>query len=68
MYNVFNMGIGMVIIADPNNANQIIDELDKFEYSPRVIGRVVNKPGVKIKWLKGLRYLHLEQEAILMQL
>jgi phosphoribosylformylglycinamidine cyclo-ligase len=41
MYQVFNMGIGMVVICSPENANQISQSLPKA----KVIGEVVEPAG-----------------------
>lgn len=49
MFNVFNMGIGMVIIAAPENQEMIISHLEKFDYRPRVIGKVIKQLGVQIQ-------------------
>ncbi|MBU1020182.1 MAG: phosphoribosylformylglycinamidine cyclo-ligase [Firmicutes bacterium] len=48
MYNIFNMGIGMIVIVEENNVDNAINILDKFNYNPRVIGEVVSQSGVEI--------------------
>lgn len=49
MYNIFNMGIGMVVIVDDNVVENAISILSKYDYNPIVIGEVVSQPGVVIK-------------------
>ncbi len=44
MYSAFNMGIGYVIVADENNANKIIEEIDAVQ----IIGKIVPGSG-KVK-------------------
>ena len=41
MYHTFNMGIGMVLVAEPKSTKEIISRLSKFNLKPRVIGEVV---------------------------
>jgi len=41
MYRVFNMGIGMVLICSPKNANNLVEQLPRA----RVIGEVVKQIG-----------------------
>lgn len=48
MYNIFNMGIGMILIMDKSNQETAIKTLQKHNYNPVVIGQVVTKPGVEI--------------------
>jgi phosphoribosylformylglycinamidine cyclo-ligase len=48
MYNIFNMGIGMILIIDKNDVNQTLDILNNHNYDPIVIGEVINQKGVKI--------------------
>jgi len=48
MYNVFNMGIGMIIIAKKENAQEIIDILNKNSEEAFEIGVVTNKEGIEI--------------------
>lgn len=48
MYNIFNMGIGMVLILDKSQEEKALSILDKFGYNPRVIGEVTNTEGVDI--------------------
>lgn len=48
MFNIFNMGIGMVIALDETNANKALNILSKTEYKAQIIGKVTNNQGVKI--------------------
>jgi phosphoribosylformylglycinamidine cyclo-ligase len=48
MYNIFNMGIGMVLILPKEESNKAIEILSKHNYNPRIIGVVTNTPGVEI--------------------
>lgn len=48
MFNIFNMGIGMVLILDEKDKNQAITILEKHNYNPVVIGVVTDNEGVKI--------------------
>jgi len=41
MYHVFNMGIGMVIVCSPDNADQLTKQLPET----KVIGEVIEKKG-----------------------
>ncbi len=41
MYHTFNMGIGMVLIAEPKSKKEIISRLSKFNLKSRVIGEIV---------------------------
>lgn len=48
MYNIFNMGIGMIIIVDENEVKQSLAILEKFNYNPKVIGEVIDNPSMVI--------------------
>ncbi len=48
MYNIFNMGIGMVLVIPESDSNKALDILNKHNYNPRIIGEVTSTPGVKI--------------------
>ena len=41
MYHTFNMGVGMVLIAEPKSARKIISRLSKFNLKSWVIGEIV---------------------------
>jgi len=41
MYHTFNMGIGMVLIAEPKSAKAIMTRLSKFNLKSYVIGEIV---------------------------
>jgi phosphoribosylformylglycinamidine cyclo-ligase len=49
MYNIFNMGIGMILILNKDQLDIALEILSKHQYSPRVIGVVSNDPGIKIR-------------------
>ncbi|MEM4475644.1 MAG: AIR synthase-related protein, partial [Fervidicoccaceae archaeon] len=47
MYEVFNMGIGIVVIAEKGAEEEIISASEKYDVEAAVIGRVVEgEPGV----------------------
>lgn len=48
MFNIFNMGIGMVIALDESQAAKAIEILESFGEKASVIGRIVDGEGVKI--------------------
>ncbi len=49
MFNIFNMGIGMVIALDAAEAQRAIDLLTAAGERASVIGRITDKPGVVIR-------------------
>ncbi len=49
MFNIFNMGIGMVIALDASEAQKAIDILTEQGERASVIGRVTDTPGVVIR-------------------
>lgn len=49
MYNIFNMGIGMVLAMDESEAQQTIDILAKHNFHATVIGSIVSGEGVTIR-------------------
>lgn len=48
MYNVFNMGIGMILVVSPSDVDKSLDILAKHNMPASVIGKVVVGEGVKI--------------------
>lgn len=48
MFNIYNMGIGMVIALDESEASKAIDILANYGDKASVIGKVTDKPGVNI--------------------
>ena len=48
MFNIFNMGIGMVAVLSPSEAQKAIDLLEAHGEKASVIGRVTDTPGVNI--------------------
>lgn len=51
MFNIFNMGIGMILIAKPEDANQIVDNFSRLGEKASIIGEVTNQKGVDIELL-----------------
>ena len=49
MFNIFNMGIGMVIALDASQAQQAIEILASHGERASVIGRIVAGEGVTVK-------------------
>lgn len=48
MFNIFNMGIGMVLAVDASEAEKVVGILEKHGEKASVIGRIVDGEGVKI--------------------
>lgn len=48
MFNVFNMGIGMVLVVDPQDQEATLNLLNKHNEKGFVIGKVTSTPGVNI--------------------
>lgn len=48
MFNIFNMGIGMVLAMDSTQAGEAIDILAQYGDKAAVIGKVTDHPGVNI--------------------
>ena len=49
MFNIYNMGIGMVLAMPEAEAKKAIDILAKYGDKAYVIGKVTDNPGVAIK-------------------
>ncbi|MCK9536500.1 MAG: phosphoribosylformylglycinamidine cyclo-ligase [Bacilli bacterium] len=49
MYNVFNMGIGMILIVPPAAVSNIVAEFKSASFDALIIGRVTDCPGVVIR-------------------
>lgn len=49
MYNIFNMGIGMIVIVDEDVVDHALAILSQYQYNPVVIGKVTTQTGVVIK-------------------
>src|SRR5699024_12870810 len=47
-YNVFNMGIGFIIVVPKEEADTALDILKDFDYTSSVIGEVTAEEGIKI--------------------
>ena len=48
MFNIYNMGIGMILVLDPSEAARAIEILESHGEKASVIGKVTDKPGVNI--------------------
>ncbi len=48
MFNIFNMGIGMVLAVNEEDAPKVIEILENAGEKASVIGRVTDRPGVEI--------------------
>ena len=48
MFNIFNMGIGMIAVLDASEASKAIEILTACGETAIVIGRVTDTPGVNI--------------------
>lgn len=48
MFNIFNMGVGMVLAVNPEDAPRVIEILTQCGEKASVIGRIVEGKGVKI--------------------
>ncbi len=49
MFNIFNMGIGMVLLVAPEDKNQVLDMLETLGEKASVIGKVTDTGKVDIK-------------------
>ncbi|MDE6811757.1 MAG: phosphoribosylformylglycinamidine cyclo-ligase, partial [Muribaculaceae bacterium] len=48
MFNIFNMGIGMVIAVSPQDADRTIEILRSEGEDPKVIGKIIEGKGVSL--------------------
>ena len=48
MFNIFNMGIGMIAVLDASEADKAIGILSAHGEKASVIGQVTDRPGVNI--------------------
>ena len=51
MFNIFNMGIGMVLVVDPKDREEVLSMFSELGEKAFVIGKVTDKEGVDIKLL-----------------
>jgi len=49
MYNIFNMGTGMVIAVDEKDAEDVVEFFNQAGEKAYPIGVITNKPGIEIK-------------------
>ena len=47
-YTYWNMGNGMLFVADAENANAILETLGSIKYNSQVVGAIVAEPGVQL--------------------
>ncbi len=52
MFNIYNMGIGMILALDQEDVQKAQDILSKANRKSYVIGKVNDKPGVEIELIK----------------
>ncbi len=52
MFNIYNMGIGMILVLDQEDVKKAQDILSKANRKSYVIGKVNDKPGVEIELIK----------------
>lgn len=51
LYNVFNMGIGFILIVEENKSEEIVLELEKLGEKPVVLGDIIEgEKGVELEW------------------
>ena len=48
MFNIFNMGIGMVVVMEESEAGKAIEILESHGEKASIIGKVTDVPGVNI--------------------
>lgn len=48
MFNIFNMGIGMVLVVDPSQTDEVLMMFTELGEKPFRIGEVTDKPGVEM--------------------
>ncbi len=52
MFNVFNMGIGMVLAVESDKAEAVLQVLERSGEKPVRIGKVIEKPGVNFTGIR----------------
>lgn len=48
MYNIFNMGVGMVIAVSPEDVDKAVESLRRNGEDPKMIGKIIEGKGVEI--------------------
>jgi phosphoribosylformylglycinamidine cyclo-ligase len=48
MYGIFNMGLGMVLVAEPGAVAEAISAIDEAGFEAAEVGRVTDRPGVDL--------------------
>ncbi len=51
MFNIFNMGVGMILIVKPQDAKDVVDMFQKLGEKASIIGEVTSQKGVDINLL-----------------
>ena len=49
MFSTFNMGVGFMIFANKDNADKIVNELNSFGESAKIIGEVTSRKNEKVE-------------------
>ncbi|MBN2605329.1 MAG: phosphoribosylformylglycinamidine cyclo-ligase [Bacilli bacterium] len=49
MYNIFNMGIGMIVVVDEKVVDDALSILSQYQYNPVILGEVTTQSEVVIK-------------------
>ncbi len=47
MFNIFNCGIGFMLVIDPKDTEQCLEQINVF-HKARVVGKIVEKTGIQI--------------------
>jgi len=55
MYNIFNMGIGMVVAVDQSDVSDLLEHFQQSGETAYEIGRVTEQEGIQIKGFGGQR-------------
>jgi len=50
MFQVFNMGIGMIVVIDSNDVNETLQLLQEAGEDAKVIGSITNQEGLTFLW------------------
>ncbi|MGB0404650.1 MAG: phosphoribosylformylglycinamidine cyclo-ligase, partial [Fusobacterium sp.] len=51
LYNVFNMGIGFILVVEENKIEKIMEELENLGEKPVILGEIIDgEKGVELEW------------------
>ncbi|MBM4764556.1 phosphoribosylformylglycinamidine cyclo-ligase [Bacillus sp. B15-48] len=53
MYNIFNMGIGMVVVVSQDDADEVISHFENCGEKASIIGSVTSEAGIKVQLAGG---------------